>query len=110
MSRRKGELSNAAIDRQWPHQVALKAPLGKAAAGHPGVLPALWRGSQASLLQARGGGLGLHRVRRGSGRPGVPRPIRRDTYEAGGSAEVARLKSVGSRGPAVKIAGSLRKR
>ena len=29
MSRRKGELSNAGIDRQWPHQVALKAPLGK---------------------------------------------------------------------------------
>ena len=29
MSRRKGELSNAAIDRQWPHQIALKAPLGK---------------------------------------------------------------------------------
>jgi hypothetical protein len=23
MSKRKGELSNAAIDRRWPHQVAL---------------------------------------------------------------------------------------
>ena len=28
MSRRKGELTRAGIDRQWPHQVALKAPLG----------------------------------------------------------------------------------
>ena len=28
MSRRKGELTRVGIDRQWPHQVALRAPLG----------------------------------------------------------------------------------
>lgn len=30
MSRRKGELGTFAIDRQWPHQVALPNPLGAA--------------------------------------------------------------------------------
>ena len=29
MSLRKGEITKAGIDRQWPHQVALRAPLGE---------------------------------------------------------------------------------
>jgi hypothetical protein len=28
MTRRKGELSKSTIDREWPHQVALRADLG----------------------------------------------------------------------------------
>jgi hypothetical protein len=59
MSRRKGELTRAGIDRQWPHQVALKAPLGErypemiafcrersAAPRHPG----FWRDDAGSAL------------------------------------------------------------
>ena len=75
MSRRKGELSNAGIDRQWPHQIALKAPLGQRL---PDILkfsvgarrgpqnPSFRRGDEDSVCIA------FKEV----GRPGVPRSVR----------------------------------